>query len=349
MTKLFEFNLNCLTNKTHMTYCTVPFKRFEIFQEKVSVCCPNYLPDGCVDIKPLDPNLNLMDLWNNVRMRTVREQMCRGNYSACSEYLCPLVRLPDIGPVPKKFLDIEGPRHVKLSFDRGCNLHCRSCRESGKIIKTDDQIVHNLLRLFERDLSQSVQFLEADGAGDPFFSKIYRSWMVGFDPTRYPNLKSVKFHTNAQLFSEYFWNNRLTLIKPYVNAVEISIDAATEETYKKIRIGGDWKRLLTNLEFIFSIETITDIMLNFIVQKDNIPEISAFHRLMYELAQKAGVSRTYYVQYNRVIWWASVPEEQFNEIKIPESSEDYVKQQIAGLKKVTPIPTGGVMYVQTNI
>ena len=103
-----------------------------------------------------------MDLWNNVRMRTVREQMCRGDYSACSEYLCPLVRLPDIGPVPKKLLDVKGPRHVKLSFDRGCNLHCRSCRESGKIIKTDDQIVHNLLRLFERDLSQSVQFLEAE-------------------------------------------------------------------------------------------------------------------------------------------------------------------------------------------
>ena len=56
-------------------------------------------------------------------------------------------------------------------------------------------------------------------------------------------------------------------IHPYVKTCEISIDAATKDTYEnKTRIGGDWDELINNLKFISTLPNLKKIKPSFVVQ-----------------------------------------------------------------------------------
>jgi hypothetical protein len=73
------------------------------------------------------------------------------------------------------------------------------------------------------------------------------------------------------------WENLSNLHEiPRVTA-EISIDACTKETYDKIRVGGNWKRLQKNLHFIFTdISNLDFVRMTFVVQDNNYKEMIGF-------------------------------------------------------------------------
>jgi len=69
--------------------------------------------------------------------------------------------------------------------------------------------------------------------------------------------------------------------------VRISVDAATKETYRKLR-GGSFDVLIKNLEMISKLHSqgkIREFILNFVVQCDNFHEMALF----IELGKKLGV------------------------------------------------------------
>lgn len=61
---------------------------------------------------------------------------------------------------------------------------------------------------------------------------------------------------------------------------EISIDAANEDTYHQIRVGGIWKILQENLHFIFTeIPNLEFVRLTFVVQNNNYMEMCDFVKM----------------------------------------------------------------------
>jgi MoaA/NifB/PqqE/SkfB family radical SAM enzyme len=87
------------------------------------------------------------------------------------------------------------------------------------------------------------------GSGDPFYSKIYRDYLLNFDITKYPKLEQLQIITNGNLLDEPLWKKMKAT--PYIKTIEISIDAATKETYeKKTRWNGQWDRLIENLKLL---------------------------------------------------------------------------------------------------
>ena len=60
----------------------------------------------------------------------------------------------------------------------------------------------------------------------------------------------IHLHTNALLWTPKMWRQVPDEVKRAINSAEISIDAARPETYSVNRRGGDFDRLLENLEFI---------------------------------------------------------------------------------------------------
>ena len=69
-------------------------------------------------------------------------------------------------------------------------------------------------------------------------------------------MKRIHIHTNGILWTEQLWE-RMKSVHPFVKSCEISIDAATQDTYEnKTRIGGKWETLLKQLDFIINIPTI---------------------------------------------------------------------------------------------
>ena len=90
--------------------------------------------------------------------------------------------------------------------------------------------------------------------------------------------------------------------------MEISIDAATKETYKITRRGGDWDLLMRNLEFINTIDTIEMVIFSFVVQNDNYKEILKLHELKEKLSNKKVK-----VQYYKVLNWGNLTNKEFEQ------------------------------------
>jgi len=97
---------------------------------------------------------------------------------------------------------------------------------------------------------------------------------------KYPNVKNLHLHTNGVGWTRKIWSMLSNLHSIPRITTEISIDAATEDTYHQIRIGGIWKTLQENLHFIFTeIHNLEFVRLTFVVQNNNYMEMVDFVKM----------------------------------------------------------------------
>jgi MoaA/NifB/PqqE/SkfB family radical SAM enzyme len=107
--------------------------------------------------------------------------------------------------------------------------------------------------------------------GDPFASPVFLPVLQQLDSKEYPNLKYT-FFTNGLLLPKY-WDS-LAKIHGNVEHFSVSMDAATKETYGKMRLGGKWEDLEEAIALIESLD-VTWVW-NFVVCKTNFEEIPLF-------------------------------------------------------------------------
>ncbi len=159
-----------------------------------------------------------------------------------------------------------------------------------------------LIDCFKNDLRRLI----VCSAGDPFASAAYRRMLFNLDGSKCKNLK-IQIVTNGLLFTPEVWN-KMNKIHANIDHVCISIDAASEEVYSEIRRGGDFKRLLENLNFISELRSqnkISFLQLDFVVQKKNYFEMESF----VSLGKKMKVDHVFF---QRILNdWDSFTEEEF--------------------------------------
>jgi len=274
-------------------FCEKPFEQFEIDENgNVDVCC--------FILTPLSKQVlflgNLIqntpaDVWNSRIAQEVRKSILDNSFKFCSKELCGFLKykhLPAFEEVTNPFhkeiiskqlivLD-KGPQTLVFKYDATCNLRCPSCRTNfisfkGKEFKKAQLIQSKILRWDFKDIKR-VLF---SSSGDPFASKLCREVLQSLDIRKYPQLR-ITILTNGILLTPAMWNS-LHKIHQGIDAISVSIDAATEETYNIVRIGGDFSKLLKNLFFIGNLRKNDDISffeINFVVQKANYQEMKAF-------------------------------------------------------------------------
>jgi hypothetical protein len=94
-----------------------------------------------------------------------------------------------------------------------------------------------------------------------------------------PNLERIHLHTNGQLWTPRLWETIPEEIRALVRSADISIDAATAETYEVNRRGGRWDVLMRNLEFVRTLRAggpLERLSVNMCVQANNFAEMPAF-------------------------------------------------------------------------
>ena len=109
--------------------------------------------------------------------------------------------------------------------------------------------------------------------------------------------------------------------------VEISIDAATKDTYENIvRLNGKWDVLMENLFFISQIDSIKILRCSFVVQNNNYKEMLAFAKLIYEKTikrienQKASSST--WVYFGKIAQWGHISDAKFKESSVWEPDHE---------------------------
>jgi wyosine [tRNA(Phe)-imidazoG37] synthetase (radical SAM superfamily) len=312
------------------------------------LCCPDW---NDVNIHVSD---NLLENWESEPARKVREGILNGDFSHCSPINCPHFNtLINTGKLSGKggirLIEefnsdehiLKGPRRIKVCSDDACNFHCPTCRTEvyqnspEKTIRTK-----KLLDSITEHYGGTLKEIYLSGGGEPFYSIPIREFLTNIKKEDFPVLNGVILHTNASLWTENLWNKMAT-IHPYLKMVEISIDAATKDTYEnKTRLGGNWDVLMKNLSFISNIETIETIIFSFVVQQNNFREMEQFVLLIDKLFKHTKINTV--IQFQRVLQWPSISDERYKDMKIWEPSNPDYHEFLIELEKIKSY--GNIMH-----
>lgn len=328
-------------SKLSSTGCTVPFKHIEIHSwGQVSICCHTWLPEWCGNLL----NDSVEEVMNNIKKKEIQEGMRRGDYSSCND-LCPQLnqflttgldeeRAWSIVPLERLDKQIAFNRYqIYFSYDPSCNLQCPSCRKGLIVHRPDDPKdteaarivkIHNKVKELVKyllDQGEKVD-LSITGSGDPFASPIFWSYLKELASAEVPDNLGILLQTNGVMMTEHYWNEIKPLWKA-IRFVNISVDAATEATYKIVRKNGNFTKLKNNLEFFDQMvldkqfPNLYGWQTNFIVQKANYKELKEF--VEWQLSYKSIRN----VWTNLIAQWHHLSDEEYTEMAIwKEGNED---------------------------
>lgn len=103
------------------------------------------------------------------------------------------------------------------------------------------------------------------------------------------------------MFTPEFWES---ISQNRYESIDVSIDAATRETYQKVRCNANWDRLRLNLDFISELRRrniFSFLSINFVVMKSNYQEMKDF----VELGRKLGCDR---ISFKKIFGLADISE-----------------------------------------
>lgn len=282
-------------SKSEKPICPTAFSTMELGRNEFIPCCHEWLTE---EYHNLDVGDNP---WNGPQAQALRQSILMGDYKYCDKNRCTrklfprksleenpsiesdsVVSLNNLAAIKRDQTILpEGPTSLYVYADPRCNLACGSCRSSHIFELTVQQ--KRLIEKSEHLLNQyreSLQTIRLAADGEVFFSPWLRRVLKNCTTERYPNLRYVHIQSNGLLFDEKAMED----LKPgtdMIREVQISVDAGDEATYKIVR-GGDWHRLIKNLEWIATLRAqgrIGYFQINFVVRKANFRSIPDFVKL----------------------------------------------------------------------
>jgi sulfatase maturation enzyme AslB (radical SAM superfamily) len=307
-------------------------------EETQFLCCPDW---NDVNIRVSD---NLMENWYSDAAVSVRKGHLSGDFKGCNANSCPALNTlmrtgKPAGNIkhksewdPKKYTN-HGPHRVKICSDDSCNLKCPTCREELRP-NTPEKTTRTglLLKAITRDYGPTLKSVYTSGGGDPFYSTPMREFLQDIDKEKFPSLEEVVLHTNGILFTPKVWE-KMKNIHPNATMVEISIDAATKDTYEnKTRLGGKWDVLMENLKFISTIPTINMIMLDFVVQKANFREMEDFVLMGQRIFGESG--KGLQINFQKVWPWPSLRPEVYKDMCVWDNDHADYKDFCTEIRKL---------------
>jgi MoaA/NifB/PqqE/SkfB family radical SAM enzyme len=304
-------------------FCANPFKWFEVtgwYEPKgdVFLCCPTWLETPIGNLQ----QQSVEEIWNGPTAQEIRRSILDGSFRHCNESRCPFLQTVS-GPV-QRIEDVEdpdlrlvieqgltalpyGPREINCSYDKSCNLSCPSCRIQVIVESRQKTEILRIQQKIHDEALADAHLLYITGSGDPFGSPFFRKWLRTLRREDMPNLKTIRLHTNAQLWTPEMWASIAEDVRRLVRVVEISIDASTAETYAINRRGGSFEKLLENLAFISELRRagpIEKVTISMVVQENNFREMPGF----VGLARRFGFDVAYFSQ---LVNWGTFSDEEF--------------------------------------
>ncbi len=329
------------------TFCSIPFEYAFIDDTgDVYPCCPSKFK---LSIGNLIKD-SLTEVWNSKASMAVRKSIVDRTFRYCDYEACEYLKggqskhgenadrdvLKD-----NKALDLQTinrvPGIINLAYDRTCNLSCSYCRTG--IHSSKQYLIENTARIHHNIFGEKlhgVQRLIISGNGDPCASRFYMDLLQNFDQKKYANVK-IKIQTNGLLLTPEKWNS-IPKSHSAIDWITVSIDAAEAETYK-INRGGNFEKLLKNLEFVSELRKSNKIKLffiNFVVQANNYKEMKQFVELGFKY-------KCDLVEFQCIENWGTYSPHDFKKVAIHDKSHPEHKEFLKVLED--PIFTKPIVCV----
>jgi MoaA/NifB/PqqE/SkfB family radical SAM enzyme len=270
-------------------FCGAPFSCLEILHRHASTCCVMWLDPAALVHWPPGARADPWEVWNAPPLVALRRAMLAGDLTRyCRD--CPRAARPETlaDPCDSSCRPImeRGPLVLGFGTDETCNLHCWTCRPGPRPADPPAEMAERAAELaaFAEAFLGGAVFASFAHRGDPLASPIYRPYLEALDGARYRDL-TIRLFTNGQLLAAA-WPD-LAKIHPNVKHLWISIDAATPETYARVRPGGRWEAVLSALALARDLRQarrLAELQLNFVIRAANWREMPAFVDLAREYA-----------------------------------------------------------------
>lgn len=221
---------------------------------------------------------NLKELFNNSWQQEFRDSVLDQSFNYCNANTCidywrldEVTNFDFISDLPNL------PTTIQLQIDSDCNLSCKICRNKliySPNVNTTAYSILEKLTLEYQQFNHKVN-VHCDGSGDIFVSAAYQKFLRN---EHLPDCFYFNFQTNGNLITKNA--DLITKFKHRIEMVEVSIDAATDATYKLVR-GGNFDQVKRGIELLKS-QNIT-VWTQFVVYHQNYLEILDYVKLCKEL------------------------------------------------------------------
>ena len=177
------------------------------------------------------------------------------------------------------------PLWIYLEPTTKCNFNCLTCSRKSL---SPTHINKNLsLTEFKYIISNipGLNKIHLQGLGEPLLNKDL--WKI----TQYGRMKGIRFTTtlNGSLINQ---NNVDKLLKSFIG-IGISLDSTNEENYNKIRRGGNFKRIMENIQLLLKrkkeLNSNTVIGFNFVVTHLNFNELEDYLQLCEKMGMECSI------------------------------------------------------------
>lgn len=276
--------------------CIVPFTNLIVAGHGYCyTCCQSWTKVG--NIGKLTHDNSIMKIWNNERIRYIRQAVLDDRLEkVCDFKYCPhairgeYMDLEKLKPDDINFQRIVGqiragrvfletpPYSLQVANSGRCNLKCIMCQSNDQCRKDDVLLEEKLFTEIVPEILPGISRLTLSGNGEVFFNPYSRKFLQSLDPNRYPSMK-IELYTNGTMFTPKLWES---IKHNRYDDILVSVDAASKETYEKIRKNGNWDILRRNLDFISELRrqnVFYYFCINFLVMKSNYKEMKAFVEL----------------------------------------------------------------------
>lgn len=178
---------------------------------------------------------------------------------------------------------------IKMDYEvsNKCNFRCKMCIMSDEYNSRANNMTYEDFKQSLDDMFGLIE-IKLQGVGEPLLNKeLFKMIELAVDRNIW-----VRTTTNGSLL--HLNNNYKKLIDSNPGEIQISIDAASKETFENIRIGSDFNRIVDNVsmlnEYAQSKNSSMKISCWMLVQKENFNELED----TLKLASKIGFKRFIY-------------------------------------------------------
>lgn len=202
----------------------------------------------------------------------------------------------DFSPVVTEF-----PLMVMVDTTTRCNLSCAHCpssrlaEEPGYIGDIDVALYEKIINEIAAENKKTI--VRPFDGGEPFMRKDIED-LIRF--AKQSGIEYVSINSNGLLITKERCEK---LLESGLDHIEVSIDAATPETYAVIRRSKHYCKLIENINYLLARRDATNnkmkVTVSFIKQRGNLHELELFHSRWQGKAD--GVCIREYHQHNRLI------------------------------------------------
>lgn len=211
------------------------------------------------------------EIWNGAKAQEFREKLYNNDFSYCPG--CQnLEILEEINSEEPKLIS-ESPERILLGLDDFCDVKCVFCRDKNFVNESlipkdkESKLLEILTPWFEK-----AKYVKTNAVGEVFSSKASRDLIK--------NIADLFPHIQFEIITNGIWATKHNLEKlnliDRISMLTVSLHAMTEKTYNKIVSGGNFKRVMENIEYFSHLKNtgkIERLELHFTVTSLNYKEM----------------------------------------------------------------------------